>query len=282
MMVVTGATGTVGSQVVKQLVAAGHSPRAVVRNVEKAKQKLGVGVECVPGDLGDVASLDRAFAGATKLFLLSGGPDLVKFEANALAAAKKAGVSHIVYLSVLGAQNEVGELATWHRATEKSIEASGLSYTFLRPTSFMSNTLHWVPSLKAQGKAFQATGDGKVSAIDPRDIAAVAVAALTKPGHEGKRYDLTGPVALSGPEQIAVLSLVTGKSFQFVDISDEAARDGMLKAGMPPALVAGLIRYYGAIRAGHSAAVSPDFEKAMGRKPGTFENWAKDHAALFA
>ena len=212
----------------------------------------------------------EVLTGADKLFLL------------VVAAAKRFGVKHVVYLSVLGAQFEVGPIAQWHRATEKKLEASGMKWSFLRPTSFMTNALSWAPGLKTHGKVFSPTGDGKSVPVDPRDIAAVAVAALTQPGHDGQAYDLTGPQALSMAEQVAALAKATGKPFQFVDVTPEVARENMLKGGMPAAMADALLQYMAHIKSGQAAAVKYDFEKATGTTPRTFETWAKDHAAAFA
>ena len=281
MIVVTGATGTVGSQLVRQLAAAKVPFRVVARDPEKAAKKLGPAVEVVKGDLSDSASLDRAFGGADALFLLASGPQLTVLEGNAVDAAKRAGIKKIVKLSVMGAQHEHGAMSKWHRTSEKKIEADGFTWTFLRPTSFMSNAFNWAGTLKGAGKMFQPTGDGKIALIDPYDIAAVALAALTQSGHEGKAYDLTGPVAMTSAEQIQILAKAAGKDWSFVDVPPEAARAEMLKNGMPAIIVDGLLQYFAAIKSGQAGTVSPDVEKALGHPGRTFETWAKENIAAF-
>lgn len=281
MILVTGGTGTVGSEVAKQLVAAGQRIRVLVRAPEKGVQKLGTGVELAKGDFTDAASLDAALRGADKLFLLAAGADMMQHEANAVDAAKRAGVKHIVKLSVIGAESESTPFGRWHRAGEKKIEASGVPWTFLRPTGFASNALMWVGSLKAQGTVFMPTGDGKLPVVDPKDIAAVAVHALTKPGHEGRSYDLTGPEALSTAEQVQKIGAAVGKSYKFVDVPEAAARDGMLGSGMPAVYVDALLEYLRMVKAGQAATVSTHVEKVTGKKARTFDLWLADNLAAF-
>jgi (4-alkanoyl-5-oxo-2,5-dihydrofuran-3-yl)methyl phosphate reductase len=280
MIVVTGATGTVGSEVVKLLVAAGEKVRAITRDPSKAR--FDSKVEVVAGDLGKPETLEKAMAGADRVFALSGGPELGIHDLNVATAAKKAGARHAVKLSVLGAGGPArNQITEWHEAGEKAIRESGLAWTFVRPGGFMSNSLNWVGSVKGMGKVFAPYGDGKTSPIHPRDIAAVAVKALTSSGHEGKSYPLTGGEALSTAEQVRLLSEAVGKPIQYVATSDDAARDGMLKAGLPPALVDSLIVFAGIVRSGRAAEVLPTVEQVLGRKPLTFAEWAKENAAAF-
>jgi (4-alkanoyl-5-oxo-2,5-dihydrofuran-3-yl)methyl phosphate reductase len=282
MILVTGATGTVGSEVVKQLLDAGEKVRVLVRNPAKAAEKLGPNVEIARGDLERPETLDAAFAGVDKAFILSAGEDVPKLEGNAYAAAEKAGVKHIVNLSVQGADMEPGiALARWHRASEEKLKATTMAWTLLRPGNFSSNALMWAESIKSQGAVYYPTGEGKTVPIDPRDIAAVAVKALTTPGHEGKAYNLTGPEALSGAEQVAKISAAIGKPLTFVDVPDSVARDGMLKSGMPERLVDALMELMGIIRAGYTGTVQPTVEEVLGRKARTFDAWVQDNAAAF-
>jgi uncharacterized protein YbjT (DUF2867 family) len=280
MILVTGATGTVGREVVAQLVAAGESVRAMTRDPGRASFDPGVSV--VAGDFGDPGTLEKAALGADRVFALSTGPELGVHDANLAGAAKKAGVRHVVKLSVLGAGGEARSvIADWHDAGEKAIRESGLAFTFVRPGMFMSNALNWARTAKSQGKVFSNYRDGKVPPVHPRDIAAVAVKALTSSGHEGKSYPLTGGEALSMHEQIAILSEIVGRPIEFVPISDEAARDGMLKAGMPPLLVEALVTMAGSVRSGRASEVLPTVEQVLGRKPLTWADWVRENAAAF-
>lgn len=280
MILVIGANGTVGSQVVHQLVEAGQRVRVLVRDASRAA-KHGKAAEVVIGDLAQPETLGPAFAGVEKVFLLSTGPE--RLELNGIDAARAAGVRHVVKLSTMGFGQERDGLAIghWHRAVEAYLEASSIPWTVLRAGGFSTNALGWADTIKAQGAVFAATGDGKVAVVDPRDIAAVAVAVLTRPGHEGKRYELTGPEALSLAEQVALISRAIGRSLRFVDAPPAAARDAMLKTGMPAPLVEGMLEVMAKIKAGGAATVSPDVEQVLGRQPRTFAAWAEENAAAF-
>jgi uncharacterized protein YbjT (DUF2867 family) len=279
-ILVTGSTGTIGGEVARQLIAAGVRPRLLVRDPAKAREFEGK-ADIVKGDLGDAASLERAMRGVEKLFLVGSGVDGQALEAKAVDAAKKAGVKHVVKLSVLGAQEEAITFARWHRPVEGQLEASGMAWTFLRPVNFMSNMLGNIGSIKGQGAFYEPTGDGKTSVIDPVDVGAVAVKALTEPGHEGKAYTLTGPEALSSAEQAAVLTKALGREVKFVDVPPEAAKQAMAGTGMPAAYVDALLDLLAAMRAGRTATVTDSVQKVVGRKPGTFADWARRHAAAF-
>lgn len=281
MILVTGATGTVGSEVVKQLLEAGQKVRVLVRDPAKAA-KFGGKVEVVQGDLDKPETLGPAFAGVDKAFVLAMGLDLPKLEGNAFDAAKKAGVKHIVKLSALGASIEPGiEISRWHHACEEKLKATGIAWTMLRPGNFASNALSWAGSIKGQSSVFQPSGEGKTAPIDPRDLAAVAVKVLTTEGHEGKGYELTGPEALSAAEQVEKIGAAIGKPLRFVDVPEAAAREGMLKSGMPEAIVGPLLELMALIRAGYGATLTPTVEELLGRKPRTFDEWARDHAGAF-
>src|ERR1051325_10362069 len=201
-IMITGATGNVGAALVKELLAQGHQVRAFVTDVAEARAKLGDKVELVKGDFNDKASIDASWKGVDKLYLLApAGPDLPKWEATFIEAAKRAGVKHVVYHSVAGAQYEANTFGRWHRASEKLLEQSGMAWTHLRPVGFMSNAFMWAATVKYQGAVYLPCGTGQMAAIDPRDIGSVAAKVLTSSGHEGKSYDLTGPEALGVADQ---------------------------------------------------------------------------------
>lgn len=285
MILVTGATGTIGSEVVQQLSAKGVGVRALVREPAKAEKIKKPGVELVVGDLAKPQTLAVALQGVKKVFLLAtpaGEQTLEELESNLIDAAKAAGVEHVVKLSVIGAEMEPGvAIGRWHRAGEKKLEASGMKWTFIRPGGFMTNMLNNVGTIKSQGAFYGAFGDGKLAVIDPADIAAVAVKALTEDGHEGKAYALTGAEPLSQAELAEQLSEAIGKPVKYVDVPEAAAREGMKSAGLSQRMVDGLAEFGGVVKAGYAGGVSPDFERVTGRKPRTFREWAKSHAAAF-
>lgn len=276
MILVTGATGTIGGEVARQLIAAGHKPRLLVRNPEKAKSFEGK-AELFKGDLDDAASVTRALQGIDKLFLLTSGLDGQRLESQAIDLAKAAGVKHVVKLSVMGAEYEGISFAKWHRAGEKKLEASGLKWTFLRPGNFMTNALWWGESIKKDNAIYQPVGDGKSAVIDPADIGAVAVKALTTPGHEGKTYVLSGPVALSTQEQADIIGKALGRAIKHVDVPPAAAKDGMLKSGMPAGYVDALLELYAVMKAGQTSTVTNTVEEVLGRKPTSFAQFLEKH-----
>ena len=280
MILVLGATGTTGAEVARQLIAKGQKPRLLVRSPEKAREFEGK-AEIVRGDMDSKDSLVSALRGIEKLYLVSAGTNGIDLEINAIDAAKKAGVRHVVKLSVIGADAPALTFSKWHARSEKHLIGSGLAWTMVRPANFMSNALMWAPTIKTQQAFYQPTGEGRWAAIDPADIGAAAVTALTTAGHEGKGYTLTGPESLSGAGYAATLSSVLGKPVKFVDVPPDAAKDGMLKSGIPSAYVDALLDLFAAMKAGKAEAVTDTVERVTGRKPGTFESWARRNVAAF-
>jgi len=282
MILVTGSTGNVGTEVVKQLAAAGHKVRALVRDTKEATGKFPTNVDVVVGDLDNTESLVNAMKGVDKIYLLAPfSPGLVTQEQNAIEAMRRANVKRIVKHSVLGAQWEAIALGKWHRASEKAIEGAGLSWTHIRPSGFFSNALGWAGMIKNGGTVYYPTGEGKLGVVDTRDIAAVAVKALTEPGHEGKAYDVTGPAALTTQQQVDAIGKAIGKQLKYVDVPDAAARDSMLGQGMPKPIVDALIEFCDAIKAGQCDAVTDTVQKLTGKAPRTFAAWAQENAAAF-
>lgn len=280
MILVTGATGTVGREVVTQLLAAGQKVRAMTRN--PAKAKLDARVDVVRGNFEDPASLENAVRGVDRVFSLTLGPQTGLHETNLARAATRADVRHIVKLSAMGGDGETkNEIRKWHDEGEQAIREAGILLTVLHPGAFMSNALHWRESIRATGKVFSNYGDGKLPPVHPRDVAAVAVRALTSEGHEGMSYAITGPEALSVGEQVKILANAVGKPIEYVPVSDEAIRSGMEKAGLPSPLINALLPFGEFIRSGKAARVFPTVEKVAGRQPFTFSDWARENAAAF-
>jgi uncharacterized protein YbjT (DUF2867 family) len=280
MILVTGATGTVGREVVIQLLAAGEQVRGMTRNPSTAK--LDARVELVKGDFASPDTLAKAVDGVERVFSLTFGPQTGTHERDLAGLAKKAGVRHIVKLSAMGGDGETkNAIRKWHEQGEEAIKETGISWTVVRPGGFMSNALHWRETVRTQGKVFSNYGDGKLPSVHPRDIAAVAVRALTSDGHERKTYHLTGPEALSVGEQVDILSEVLGRRIEYVPITDEVARKGMEKAGMPALLIDALIPFAAFIRSGRAAEVLPTVEEVTSRPALTFLDWAREHAEAF-
>lgn len=280
-ILVTGATGNVGSQVVEQLIASGVTPRVAVRSINKAESLKKAGAEPVEMDLARPETVQSALTGVDKVFLVSPFvPNMVELTAILIEAAKRANVQQIVKLSAL-AQPGIA-LSKWHEEMEKAITSSNIPFTFLRPNGFMQNFVNaMAESIKSDNAFYLNAGDGKVSFVDTRDIASVAVAALITSGHEGQSYTITGAQALSHAETAAILSQVLGRTINYVDVPEDVVRQGMQGAGMPEPTVNALLELYASYKAGQAATVSPVVEQVTGKQPISFEQFAKDYAEVW-
>ena len=277
-ILVTGATGAIGNEVVAQLLGEGLAVRVLTRDAAKTA-RFGGAVDVAIGELGRPDTLGPAFAGVTKAFLLSsnnGGPNAA-WEANALHAAKRAGVDHIVKLSGRGVDsyNTGSFIARQQAESEREVRASGLGWTILRPGFFASNFLNDFPVVAHQTLRLPA-GSGKDCPIDPRDVAAVAVKALTTPGHEGKIYELTGPDLLTYADMVAEISFAVGKSLAYADVPAADWRQGMLGFGAPEPVVDALVQYFTAVKDGR-VSTSSDFDVVMGRPAHSFGEWVRNN-----
>ena len=283
MIMVTGATGTIGKGVVQELRGIGARFRVVARDPEKARKLLGDD-HIVKADLGDRASLDAAFAGGTKLFLLGpGSPTQVADQHNAIEAAKAAGITHVVRSSAFVSDTRSKlSLGRWHGQTDEELRRSGLTWTILQPEAFMQNLLGNVGTIKQQGTIYGSSKDGKIAMIDTRDIARVAAHALVDPGHEGKTYVLTGPEAIDYAQVAKTFSRVLGRPVKYVDLPPEQARRGMLGTGLPEWLVDILLGLSSIYAAGRGAQVTDAVEQVGGAKPRTIAQFVRDHVLAFA
>lgn len=281
MICITGIGGTVGSEVASQLEAAGAPFRGAYFSANKADAARARGIEAVLIDYNRPETLRAAFQGCETLFLL--GPNTlnqVELECNAVEAAKVAGVRHVVKQSVMGAQDESYSLAYVHRAIEKAIESSGLAWTFLRPNSFMQNLVTFMAeSIGAENAFYSAAGQAQISHVDVRDIASVAVRALTEAGHDGKAYTLTGPVALTYDEIAAELSQVLGRPISHVSLSPADLKQGMLAMGMPEELAERMLDLERYFREGRASLVTDDIKRVTGQPPRRFAQFVREVAA---
>ena len=278
-ILVTGSTGNVGSRVVRHLVSRGQQVRALTRSGDRSRFEAAV--ETATGDFSDKASLRKALDGISRMYLLAAGPNLEVYEANAIDAAKEAGLELIVKHSVAGAQYKATDIPSWHRAGEERIEASGLPYVFLRPGSFASNALAWASSIKSQNTAYGALGATSLPVIDPGDIAEVGATVLSAPGHTGKIYELSGPESLTSEQQVAILGSVVGRELKYVNVPDSAAREAMLGMGMPPKYVDAMIGLVQVLRGIGHIDPTNDVKTVLGREPRTFRQWAEANKAAF-
>jgi uncharacterized protein YbjT (DUF2867 family) len=278
IILVTGATGTVGSTTVKTLSALGATVRAGVRSLIKGDSlKRLPGVELVEINFDRPESLMVAFTGVSTAFLITPfAPDQVEMAQKLIDAAKAAGVQHVVRLSVIGADAEPGiQLGRWHRQAEEYLQRSGLSYTVLRPGGFMQNYANqYAATIKENSTFYQPNGEGKTGYIDVRDIGEVAAQILLNPAnHAGKTYNLTGAQALSGNEVATILSNVTGRPINYVDVPEAAARAAMQQQGLPSWMTDSLLELSAITRAGYTATLTNHVQEIIGRAPHTFEEF---------
>lgn len=280
MICVTGAGGTLSSEVIRQLEQ--QVPfRAAYFSDRAAAAARARGIEAVVIDYNKPGTLRTAFQGCDTLFLL--GPNALnqtELELNAVEAAIAAGVRHIVKQSVMGAAEEAYSLANIHRPVEKAIERSGMAWTFLRPNSFMQNAVTFMaPTIRAEGVFYSASGQARISHVDVRDIAAVAVTALTATGHEKKIYTLSGPEALTYDEVADELSKVLGRVIRHVSLPAADLRAGMLAEGMPEAIADRMLDLERYFREGRASTITDDVKRVTGRAPRRFAGCVRDYAA---
>ncbi|MFD6398787.1 NAD(P)H-binding protein [Nocardia sp. NPDC060249] len=282
MILITGATGTIGSDIVGQLAAEGVAVRAATRDPERAG--FPAGVEVVRVDYRDPGTFAPAMTGVEAAFLVGiPGPDGTGTDAELVAAARTAGVRRVVKLSAVGTGDpRLGVPGSWHVPGEQAVRDSGLEWTILRPNTFASNTFSWIEPLHAGHPVPNLTGEGRQPVVDPRDVAAVAVAALRAPAHVGRTLTLTGPELLTGREQAAVLAGIIGRPIEVTDIAEADARAFMTAAGLPPAFVEGAAVGQSFVRHGHNETITDHIEQALGRPPRGYATWAADHRAAFA
>ncbi|HLO31880.1 MAG TPA: SDR family oxidoreductase [Anaerolineales bacterium] len=279
MILITGATGHIGKELISLLLEAGQAIRVLVRD-ERKVAFLDPCIERVVGDWNKPETLTPALQGVDCVFL-------VTFETqqdiNFITTAKHAGVQHIVKLSTREATEHKIKVGQWYYEREELIRASGLDWTFLRPGMFMSNSIDWwSASIKAQGAVYFPGGKkGKVAPVDPRDVAKVAAIALTQPGHRGQAYELTGPELFTIGEMVQVISGALGKPIQYMDILPIAAKLFMLKSGMDKALVNALMEMLTSLRKNEGAIVTDTLPRLTGQPPCTFEAWCREHIEAF-
>jgi uncharacterized protein YbjT (DUF2867 family) len=281
MLLVTGATGHVGRELARELDARDASLRVLVRDPARAAG-LPERAERVVGDLAAPLTLARALDGVERLFLLVPGIG-IEHTGHAIAAARAAGVRHIVYLSsyaVIG--NPMPAMGRWHHEREQMIRACGIPATFLRPCGFMTNAFDWLPTLREGGYVLDPVGPGRAAPIDPADIAAVAAVTLTEDGHEGEEYLLTGGEALTVAEQVQILAAAIGRDIEVRTVAAPAeAVRFRYPGGAPQALADALIEGLTLMRADTAGVRSDTVQRLLGRGPRTFAEWCARNAPAF-
>lgn len=279
MILISGATGTIGRHVLRLLAARGVPVRAMTR--DPARLGRIAGADVVRADLDEPTSLVRAVAGANAMFLLTAPPTPTpRHDLALLDAAGAAGVARIVKLSAIGTGERFGadgvEVGSWHRVAEDAVRASGAEWTVLRPSSFASNLLASAGAIAAGDPLPDLTGPARQGVVDPRDVAAVAVEALTGPGHTGRTYTLTGPELLTYRDQLDIMQRVLGRAIASVDQPLDDAHNRLVEHGLPGAAVGAMLTGVMWARAGHNAVLTEDVPQILGRPASTFETWARE------
>ena len=268
-MLVTGATGKLGSKIVEALLkkVPGNQLAVSVRNPEKAEGLRARGVDVRKGDFDYPETLDAAFAGVDRLLIISADGEnetRIRQHANAIAAAERAGVKFIAYTSIANAKESENFLAPTHKATEEAIMKTGIPYSFLRNNWYLENEISSIQGVLAGAPWVTSAGNGKVGWALQQDYADAAVAVLTGNGHENSIYELSGKL-LTQEEFVSALGNVLGKEVPLQQVDDNTYADIMKGAGVPDFLIPFLVEIQTGIREGTLEAESNDFEKLLGR-----------------
>ena len=282
MILLTGSTGSIGLSLAKLLSQRGIPYRGMVRDVAKASTLGLVGAEWVQGDFQDPASLRPALDGIDRVFLLAPPVENIdRIEAAFLDIAAACGVRHVVNLSAVGAGIDVPHrFGQWHGRTEQYLRESQMDFTILRPNFFLQNLLT-MTAMVQQATLYVPAGEGKALFVDVRDIAAVAASCLTETGHEGKIYEVTGPISIGYSDIAATLSQVLGRTINYVDIPVAAAKSSMLEMGMPAWLADALNELNVGLKENRFGLVT-DVVSAIGHKtPIDLESFIRDNIEAF-
>jgi len=284
MILVTGASGKNGAEILKLLSGRKERIRAMSRKrKDVANAGPTCGLEFVEADFEDAESLRKALDGVQRAFLVTNSSERVQeLQLRFVGLARESGVKHIVYLSQLhAAADSPLRFLRYHAAVEEAIRASGMSFTHLRPNLYMQGLLMIGKSIATEGRFFAPAGEAKVSVVDVRDIASVAVAALTQSKHEGKTYNITGPEALTHRQMAELLSQKLDRPITFVDVPEQEFRDALRSMQMPDWQADGLVEDFGHYRRGEASGVSSLVQESTGKAPRTFGEFAHDYREHF-
>ena len=280
MCLIAGATGEVGSRVVRLLLERGIRPRVLVRREERARALFGDQVDVSVGDLASPDSIRAAIQGTNTVFLVNVGPEIPKRDRVAATICKELGVRKIVKLSSLDVEQGLA-IGAWHEKGEAAIREIGIPFTFVRPTGFMSNLLAWAPSIKSEGAVRSSTADGRRPFIHSEDIASVCVAALVSDEYTGKALPITGPESLSFREATDIIGEAIGKSLSYQIISDEQARERYSRISGSPEETEAHVALWREIRDGRLASTTDCVERILGKKPIALRQWASENVRSF-
>ena len=284
MILVTGAGGLNGGELVRRLSTKGVPVRALVRDAGRSEALSSLPqVEVVVGDMARPETLAEALRGVDRAMLISSAnAGMLDIQSSFIRAARDAGVEHVVKLSgIIPGVDSPFRFARMHAEAERTLEDSGMAFTHLRAGEFMPSYFRQVPNIVGRGILALPMDDARIASVDVGDIAEVAATVLTSPGHEGKTYELTGPEAHTMAEVAEILSAVTGKTIRYVNVAPEEARKAQLAAGMPAYLADGLFELFAERRKGMEGTVWPTIENEFGWKPIGFDDFARRNASIF-
>jgi uncharacterized protein YbjT (DUF2867 family) len=283
LILVTGATGNTGSALLQALETRGAVVRAMVRSSEDGARLPTTSATVVVANFDDPRSLEAALEGVTRAYLVTpSSPDAETQQLRFAELAARAGVERLVKLSQFAADEASPvRFLRYHAAVERRIRELGIGFTFLRPNLYFQGLLAFQPMIAAQGHFVAPIGDARVSAVDVRDIAAVAAIALTEEGHDGKTYTITGPAAVTHTEMASALSKAIGQPVVFMDVPPDAFAVALKAAGVPPWQVDGLVEDYAHYARGEAQAISPHVGEVTGVDPRGVDRFAEDYASAF-
>lgn len=282
MILITGASGNLGSAVLREVLDRKLPVKAMYRSQQEAA-RAPAGVETAIADFANAASMRAALKDIEKVYLVCAAiPQLVDLERNATEACREAGIQHVVLQSALGVGVIHTSFPSWHERAENALKESGIKYTMLRPNSFMQNIAAYnAPTIRQQAAFYGTYGDGRISHIDVRDIAAVAATVLASDPHVGKTYELNGPDALSSDELARRISRVVGSEVHYVDLPSAEMKRALASAGMPEWLVNALVELQEYYRNGNGGQTDTTVRDLIGREPRTVDQYLNENAAAF-
>lgn len=285
MILLTGVTGKIGTEVANLIKDSDIPVRALVRDIEKASFLNGTNIDVVAGSFDDLDSLKSAHNGVSKLFLLpANSENQLDQEINIIDIAAQEGVEHVVKLSVVRADaNSDNNILQWHGLAEKHLEESGIAYTHLQPNFFMQNLIfHASQTIKEKDAFYLPMKDGKCGLVDVRDIASAVVEVLIQDGHENKTYQITGPESLDFSTIAEKLSSILGREITYFDAPPETFKHELLSYGVPETLSEAVKHLYVKLSDGHLDIVSNHVYEITGRNPLSVDDFLKDHFHMFA
>jgi uncharacterized protein YbjT (DUF2867 family) len=286
-ILITGATGNIGGAVVKHLAQNQVPLRALVRDRQKASHLEAQGIELAQGDFSQPASLETALQGIEKAFLvMPNDRHQVELECGFIDAAQKAGVQHLVKLSVMRSGELPSTFQQWHRQIEQHLEESGMAWTHLRPNMLMQNMRWFTQTIAQSGAFYSCLGDTNVSHVDAQDVAAVAAVCLTGSGHEQQSYVLTGAESISFDQVAAIFAEAIGRSVNYVDLPPADLKAARLANGEPEWYLDAELELFACWKAGHGSEVTSAIADLLHKSPTSFaayaQNYVKNHAQDFA